>query len=99
MADTLIKNLRAVLGREQVLSEAEELLVYESDGLTHYKFRPRAVVFPRSTEEVSEVLRLLARERVPFAPRGAGTGLSGGALTFKQRRLRRVRADASAPES
>ncbi|MCA1635441.1 MAG: FAD-binding protein [Acidobacteria bacterium] len=80
MADTLIKHLRALLGPEQVLSEAEELLVYECDGLTHYKHRPRAVVFPRSTEEVSAVLGLLARERVPFAPRGAGTGLSGGAL-------------------
>ena len=80
MADNLINHLRVLLGPEQVLSEAEELLVYECDGLTHYKHRPRAVVFPRSTEEVSEVLRLLARERVPFAPRGAGTGLSGGAL-------------------
>ena len=80
MADTLIKHLSALLGPEQVLSEAAELLVYECDGLTHYKHRPRAVVFPRSTEEVSEVLRLLARERVPFVPRGAGTGLSGGAL-------------------
>ncbi|HEU4597916.1 MAG TPA: FAD-linked oxidase C-terminal domain-containing protein [Pyrinomonadaceae bacterium] len=83
MADTLINNLRAAIGREQVLSEAEELLVYESDGLTHYKFRPRAVVFPRSTEEVSEVVRVLAREGVSFAPRGAGTGLSGGALTLE----------------
>jgi glycolate oxidase subunit GlcD len=82
LADTLINNLRAVLGRDRVLSEAGELLVYESDGLTHYKFRPRAVVFPGSTEEVSEVLRLLARGGVPFAPRGAGTGLSGGALAM-----------------
>ncbi len=72
-----------MLGREQVLSEAEELLVYECDGLTHYRFRPRAVVFPRSTEEVSAVLGLLSREGVPFAPRGAGTGLSGGALTIE----------------
>jgi glycolate oxidase subunit GlcD len=81
LPDALIKNLRALLGRDRVLSEAGELLVYESDGLTHYKLRPRAVVFPGSTEEVSEVLRMLAREGVSFAPRGAGTGLSGGALT------------------
>ncbi|MDQ3650920.1 MAG: FAD-binding oxidoreductase [Acidobacteriota bacterium] len=78
--DTLIAQLRAVVTREQVLCEPEELLVYECDGLTQHKFPPRAVVFPRTTEEVAAVIRVLARERVPFAPRGAGTGLSGGAL-------------------
>ncbi|MEJ7578728.1 MAG: FAD-linked oxidase C-terminal domain-containing protein [Pyrinomonadaceae bacterium] len=80
--DELIKNLRAVMGEGGVLTEPDELLVYECDGLPQHKARPRAVVFPRSTEEVAGVLRLLARARVPFAPRGAGTGLSGGALAL-----------------
>jgi glycolate oxidase subunit GlcD len=80
--DQLIKNLRAIVGRENVLSEPEELLVYECDGLPQHKHPPRAVVFPTSTEETSEVLQLLAREGVSFAPRGAGTGLSGGALAI-----------------
>ncbi len=80
--DQLIKNLRAIVGREGVLSEPEELLVYECDGLPQHKHPPRAVVFPTSTEETSEVLKLLASERVSFAPRGAGTGLSGGALAI-----------------
>ncbi|HVF42327.1 MAG TPA: FAD-binding protein, partial [Pyrinomonadaceae bacterium] len=78
--DALVKDLRSILTPGQVVSDAEELLVYECDGLTHYRHRPRAVVFPASTEEVSEVLKLLSRERVPLVPRGAGTGLSGGAL-------------------
>lgn len=78
--DTLVNNLRSLLSPQQVISDPEELLVYECDGLTHYRHRPRAVVFPSSTEEVAEVLRLLWRERVPVVPRGAGTGLSGGAL-------------------
>ncbi len=78
--DTLVKNLRALLSPGQVINDPEELLVYECDGLTHYRHRPRAVVFPGSTEEVSEVMRLLSRERVAVVPRGAGTGLSGGAL-------------------
>jgi glycolate oxidase subunit GlcD len=78
--DKLVEKLRALLRPEQVISEPGELLVYECDGLTHYRHRPRAVVFPASTEEVAEVLKLLARERVPLVPRGAGTGLSGGAL-------------------
>ncbi|MDX6384400.1 MAG: glycolate oxidase, partial [Blastocatellia bacterium] len=80
--DPLIKNLRAIVGRESVLSEPEELLVYECDGLPQHKHPPRAVVFPTSTEETSEVLKLLAQEKVSFAPRGAGTGLSGGALAI-----------------
>jgi FAD/FMN-containing dehydrogenase len=56
--DTLVKNLRSTLTPAQVISDPEELLVFECDGLTHYKHRPRAVVFPQSTEEVSEVVRL-----------------------------------------
>ena len=94
--DALVKDLRSLLTPGQVVSDAEELLVYECDGLTHYRHRPRAVVFPVSTEEVSEVLKLLARERVPLVPRGAGTGLSGGALAVgggvcvEMARMRRV---------
>jgi glycolate oxidase subunit GlcD len=94
--DTLVKNLRAALSTEQVISEPEELIVYECDGLTHYRHRPRAVVFPASTEEVAEVMRMLSDERVPLVPRGAGTGLSGGALAvgggvcIELARMRRV---------
>jgi glycolate oxidase subunit GlcD len=80
--DKLIDNLGAIVGREHVLSRPDELLVYECDGLTHHKHRPRAVVFPASTEETSAVMRELARAKVPFTPRGAGTGLSGGALAL-----------------
>jgi glycolate oxidase subunit GlcD len=82
--DRLVLNLRAIVGRRNVLAEPEELLVYECDGLPQHKHPPRAVVFPNSTEEVSEIVKLLAREQVSFAPRGAGTGLSGGALAINQ---------------
>lgn len=80
--DTLINNLTAVVGQDAVLSEPDQLLVYECDGLPHHKYRPRAVVFPNSTEQTSAVMRELARAGVPFTPRGAGTGLSGGALAL-----------------
>jgi glycolate oxidase subunit GlcD len=80
--DALIKELRKIVGRENVLAEPEELLVYECDGLPQHKHPPCAVVFPTSTEETSEVLSLLSEEGVSFAPRGAGTGLSGGALAI-----------------
>ena len=80
--DKLIENLKAVVGSSAVLSEPDELLVYECDGLPQHKYLPRAVVFPSSTEETAAVMRLLARDGVPFTPRGAGTGLSGGALSL-----------------
>ena len=82
--DTLISSLRAIVGREAVLADPEELLVYECDGLPQHKYLPRAVVFPNSTEETSEVMRVLQRAGVPFTPRGAGTGLSGGALALER---------------
>ena len=100
--DQLTKELRAVVGGENVLSEPDELIVYECDGLTQHKHPPRAVVFPASTEQVAEVVKVLAGARISFAPRGAGTGLSGGALAInrgvviemaRMRRLLRVDAE------
>src|SRR5436305_4861055 len=82
--DALVEELREIVGDQNVLSEPEELLVYECDGLPQHKHPPRAVVFPNSTEETSEVLEFLAAENVSFAPRGAGTGLSGGALAINR---------------
>src|SRR5881227_3851045 len=82
--DALVEELREIVGDENVLSEPEELLVYECDGLPQHKHPPRAVVFPNSTEETSEVLALLHDEGISFAPRGAGTGLSGGALAINR---------------
>jgi len=80
--DQLIETLRSVVGRDAVLADANELIVYECDGLPQHKHLPRAVVFPSSTAETAEVMRALARAGVPFTPRGAGTGLSGGALAL-----------------
>lgn len=80
--NNLIDNLSAIVGREHVLSKPDELLVYECDGLPQHKHLPRAVVFPSSTEETAAIMRELARANVPFTPRGAGTGLSGGALAL-----------------
>jgi glycolate oxidase subunit GlcD len=74
--------LSAIVGRENVLSKPDELLVYECDGLPQHKHRPRAVVFPSSTEETAAIMRALSEANVPFTPRGAGTGLSGGALAL-----------------
>ena len=77
---SLERSLAEVVGRDHVITDPDRLLVYESDGLTAYREAPRAVVLPDTTEEVAAVVRLLHQERIPIVPRGAGTGLSGGAL-------------------
>ncbi|HTD87342.1 MAG TPA: FAD-linked oxidase C-terminal domain-containing protein, partial [Candidatus Binatia bacterium] len=83
-SDSLIDELQEIVGDENVLSNHDELLVYECDGLPQHKHMPRAVVFPNTTEETADVLALLHQQGVSFAPRGAGTGLSGGALAINR---------------
>ncbi|MGQ0562060.1 MAG: FAD-binding oxidoreductase [Gemmatimonadota bacterium] len=82
MTNELLTELRELLGDEGVITDPGRLLVWESDGLTAYRVTPRAVLLPRATEETSRTLKLLAREQIAFVPRGAGTGLSGGALAL-----------------
>jgi glycolate oxidase len=74
-----IRELTKLLGPSAVLHLPEDLLLYEYDGSIE-KGRPDAVVFPTSTEEVSRVVKLAAQHKIPIVGRGAGTGLSGGAL-------------------
>ena len=74
------ERLAEIVGERHVLGRQSELLVYNSDGLPGYRRQPRLAVFPGNREQTVEVVRLLAEEGLPFVPRGAGTGLSGGAL-------------------
>src|SRR6188474_893340 len=73
-----VDDLRAALGDAFVLSEPEQLATYDCDGLTGWRATPEAVALPGSPEDVHAVIRLCARDGVPFVARGAGTGLSGG---------------------
>ena len=77
---SLVAELRVLLGADGVLARDEELFVYEADGLTHHSARPSAVTLPRDASEVQRVVRACRKHGVPFVPRGAGTGLSGGAV-------------------
>ena len=79
-SESLGAALTEIVGARQVLTRPSELLVYAMDGLPGYRRQPGVAVFPRTRQEVVDVVRLLAKERIPFVPRGAGTGLSGGAL-------------------
>ncbi len=76
----LIAELAAILPQESIVWRQSELKVYECDGWTIEKSMPSLLVLPRTTSEVSGVLRVLDRRGVAFVPRGAGTGLSGGSL-------------------
>jgi glycolate oxidase subunit GlcD len=76
----LTARLRSIVGPDHVITDPNRLFVYESDGLTQYRVAPRAVVLPAGTEELSQVVRALHGANLPVVPRGAGTGLSGGAL-------------------
>ncbi|UFJ42703.1 FAD-binding protein [Brevibacillus humidisoli] len=78
--DALIRDLVRLVGTDSVLYRPEDLIAYECDGYTIQRGMPRAVVLPSSTEEVSNVVRYLSQNNIPFIPRGAGTGLSGGAI-------------------
>lgn len=79
----LIQEMTKIVGPGYVISDPDELKVYETDGLTIYKAMPDLVVLPRSAEEVAAAVRVCNRKRIPFVPRGAGTGLSGGALALE----------------
>jgi glycolate oxidase len=74
------QELLAFLPPDSVLIDDEDLRPYECDGLSAYRRVPGLVVLPRAVEEVQKILRLCARHAVPVVARGAGTGLSGGAL-------------------
>ncbi|MFO1442329.1 FAD-binding protein [Bacillus sp. Bva_UNVM-123] len=79
--DIHIMNLAKMVGDPRsILYQKEELLAYDCDGFTIHKHMPKAVVFPKDTEEVAEIVKYCAENELPFLARGAGTGLSGGAI-------------------
>jgi glycolate oxidase subunit GlcD len=91
----LAEELAGIVGPKRVLQRKGELLAYSADGLPGYTKIPGLAVFPGTRDEAIAVVRVLARENVAFVPRGAGTGLSGGALAdgvvlLGLNRLRRI---------
>ncbi len=78
--DDLIRRLRAVVGNPYVLHRPDDLIVYEQDALMVARHKPDLVVLPDTTQQVSDVVRLAREAGLPIVARGAGTGLSGGAI-------------------
>src|SRR5947209_19815382 len=76
----LIESLRSIVSKDGILTSPSDLLVYECDGFTIEKNKPDVVVFPTSTEQVVEIVKICNELEVPFLPRGARTSLAGGCL-------------------
>lgn len=79
LSSTIIEQLRAIVGPENVATEKQDLICYGYDA-TQMEFLPAAVIHPATPEEVAAVLKLANRERFPVFPRGAGSGFTGGSL-------------------
>jgi glycolate oxidase len=82
--DELIRRLSGVLRADCLLHQPEDLRPYECDGLTAYSALPMIVALPEDEQQVQAVLRICHGARVPVVARGAGTGLSGGAMPHSQ---------------
>jgi glycolate oxidase len=79
ITNSAIKELRSILGKDWVLDTPEDIATYSYDAFLP-EFKPDAIVVPSSTEEISRVMRLANRERIPVTPRGAGTNICGGSV-------------------
>jgi glycolate oxidase len=77
--DQLIKSLQNIVGERYVMTEKEDVIVYEQDG-SIFQAMPEIVVLPGAAEEVAAVVQAAKRANVPIVPRGSGTGLAGGAV-------------------
>jgi len=80
ITDSLLKEFRNIVGAENCLTDKESLKEYSHDETEDLSFLPEVVLRPASTDEVSRILQLCNKERIPVTPSGARTGLSGGAL-------------------
>jgi len=80
LSSAVIAELKSIVGADGVILERNQLQTYECDGLAALRTIPAAVVLPRSTAEVQALIQICAQHQIPFVARGAGTGLSGGAL-------------------
>ena len=76
----IIADLKKIIKAENILDHEDETRPFETDALSAYKQKPMVVIFPENTEEVSKILAYCNQQRIKVVPRGAGTGLSGGAL-------------------
>jgi len=84
VTEGLLVAFQKIVGKEHVMIDEENRTEYGHDKTEDYQFMPDIVIKPGSTQEVSELLKLCNQHCIPVTPRGAGTGLSGGALPTRR---------------
>ncbi|MDR2018907.1 MAG: FAD-binding protein [Syntrophobacterales bacterium] len=82
MKEAVLDKLKKIVGNENVLTTPEVLKAYSYDGTTSWQHEPEVVVFPTTTEQVSDILKLANAEKIPVTPRGGGTNVSGGSVPW-----------------
>lgn len=82
VAETVVRELRAICGEDGVIADPRQLVVYECDGYMMEKNAPDAVALPRTTQQVVDVVKLCAAHKLPVIPRGTGTSLSGAVVAL-----------------
>jgi len=83
ITDELLLAINAIVGGDAVITQRESMEKYSHDETEDLTFYPEVVVKPKSAEEISALMKLCSQHQIPVTPRGAGTGLSGGALPVK----------------
>ena len=83
MTKKQIEELQTIFSEKNVLTEIEDMVAYSYDA-SHVEIQPEAVVFATSTEQISQLMKLAYREKIPVTPRGQGSGLSGGSVPLKK---------------
>jgi len=78
--ESLVGEFKKIVGKENVLTTPEALKAYSYDGTTSWIHEPDVVVFPTTTKEISEIVKIANAEKVPVTPRGGGTNVSGGSI-------------------
>ncbi len=76
----VLKKIESIVGRENLFTDQETLKIYGSDETEDYNFPPEVLVKPSEIEQISKLMKLANKFKIPVTPRGGGTGLSGGAL-------------------
>ncbi len=79
----LIGEFEKIVGKENVLTSKEALRAYSYDGTTNWIHEPDVVLFPTSTQEISEIVKIANTEKIPVTPRGGGTNVSGGSVPIQ----------------
>jgi len=83
MTRNQIKELQTIFSEKNVLTEIEDMMAYSYDA-SHVEIRPEAVVFAINTEQISQLMKMAYREKIPVTPRGQGSGLSGGSVPLQK---------------